>query len=93
MPLDSEVGPLIWTRPDEADTNGILKPGAEDHGFVPAVAVTVWTELRVTIPLDRAVAELRLTSVEPAAPARIVTPRPPDVVTGAIPDDVPTRLN
>lgn len=91
IPLDSP--PLIWISPDDAETNGMLNPGALLHGLVAAVAVTVGTELRVTMPLDRAVAELRLTVVEPAAPARIVTPRPPDVVTGAIPDEVPTRLN
>lgn len=84
--------PLICNRPDDALTKGTLKDGALDHGFVPAVAVTVCTLLRVTIPLDSAVADDRLTAVLPPAPARIVTPRPPEVVTGAIPDEVPTML-
>lgn len=70
----------------------MLKSGAEDHGLVAAVAVTVCTLLSVTIPLDSAVADDRLTVVLPPAPARMVTPRPPDVVTGAIPDEVPTML-
>lgn len=84
--------PLICRAPDDAETNGMLKLGAEDQGFVAAVAVTVGTDDSVTVPLEMAIAELRDTSVEPAAPARMVTPRPPEVVTGATPDDVPTRL-
>ena len=33
--------PEICTSPEDADTMGMLKPGALDHGFVAAVAVTV----------------------------------------------------
>jgi hypothetical protein len=94
-------------RPDEAETIGMLNPGAELHGLVAAVAVTVWTDDSVTVPDDSAVrnvppdvatmtsgALLRLTSVDAEiVPARIVTPNPPEVVTGAMPEDVPTRLN
>ena len=43
--------PLICTNPLDTETIGRLNPGALDHGFVPAVAVTVWTELSVTVPL------------------------------------------
>lgn len=43
--------PLICTSPLEADKIGILKPGALDHGLVPAVAVTVCTLESVTVPL------------------------------------------
>ena len=33
--------PLICTRPDDTEIIGTLNPGALDHGFVPAVEVTV----------------------------------------------------
>ena len=45
--------PLIWISPEEALTMGMLKVGALDHGFVPAVAVTVCTEDMITVPLLR----------------------------------------
>ena len=37
--------PLICISPEETLTIGILNPGADDHGFVPAVAVTVGVPL------------------------------------------------
>jgi hypothetical protein len=88
--------PLIWTRPDEAETNGMLKLGALDHGFVAAVAVTVGTDDRVTIPDDRLVGDDRVTIPDErlVADERVMSPdvtltvRPPDVVTTAIPDEV-----
>lgn len=60
-PVDIEwkaVSPLLVTAPMlKARTNpllalttGTLNPGAEDHGLVPAVAVTVCTEDSVTVP-------------------------------------------
>ena len=42
---------LTCTSPDETLTIGTLNPGALDHGFVAAVAVTVGTLESVTVPL------------------------------------------
>lgn len=54
---------------------GTLKPGALDHGFVPAVAVTVWTLDSVTIP------ELSPPLIWTSPELALTTPRPA-VVTG-----------
>ena len=40
------------TAPELALTIGTLKPGADDQGLVPAVAVTVWTDERAISPLE-----------------------------------------
>jgi len=68
--------PEIWTRPELADTIGTLNPGALLQGFVPAVAVTVWTELRVTIPEERDVAEESVTvpDVTVVGPVEVTVP-------------------
>jgi hypothetical protein len=42
--------PEIWIAPEDAETMGMLKPGAHDHGLVAAVAVTVWTDDSEMIP-------------------------------------------
>jgi hypothetical protein len=150
---------VLWrivTAPDEAETMGTLKLGADDQGFVAAVAVTVWTEVRAIRPddaeiigmlkpgallhglvaaVDVIVPDVTATSDVPpdeatmtsgaednwiipddaetigtlklgaedhgsvatveaaaTAPATIETASPPDVVTVAMPEDVPTKL-
>jgi hypothetical protein len=97
-----------WMIPDEAETIGMLKPGAELHGLVPAVAVTVpeVTATRLVPPDDATMtsgALLRVTVPEEIAmaedsetavvpPATNVTSTPPDVVTGPMPLELPTML-
>jgi hypothetical protein len=60
------VDGTVPTTPDDALTVGTLNEGALDHGFVAAVAVTVWTLESVTMPEVRNVPPLIWTSPDDA---------------------------
>lgn len=66
----------------------MLKPGALLQGFVPRVDLTI-KPAEVVAGMNPA--ELVITEAW-SAPATTVTMRPPEVVTGPIPLDEPTRL-
>lgn len=65
---------VLAITPDDALTIGTLKLGALDQGLVAAVAVTVWTEDRVTVPLDRDVGPLICTSPDDALTNGMLNP-------------------
>ena len=73
---DNSTGPLerVWTSPLDAENIGMLKPGAEDHGLVAAVAVTVPLAITIDVLVTASPPVLPgMTADDPSVPSASLT--------------------